>query len=88
MLAKGEKNITFSAMSMVDVDEKNNTGIPVVSMYGIVNLKENKISTNDTVLDVELYNRNYDEAEKDYADFRRWVRDEWAKLAGESKGGE
>ena len=49
MLAKGEKNITFSAMSMVDVDEKNNTGIPVVSMYGIVNLKENKISTNDTI---------------------------------------
>ncbi len=88
MLAKGEKTITFSAMSMTDVDEKNNTGVPIVSMYGVINLNENRISTNNTVLDAELYNRNYDEAEKDYVDFRRWVRDEWAKLAGESKGGE
>lgn len=88
MLAKGEKTITFSAMSMTDVDEKNNTGVPIVSMHGVINLNENRISTNNTVLDAELYNRNYDEAEKDYVDFRRWVRDEWAKLAGESKGGE
>lgn len=88
MLAKGEKNITFSAMSMIDVDEKNNTGIPIASMYGIVNLAENKISTNDTVLNAELYNKHYDEAEKDYTDFRRWVRDEWSRLAGESEGGE
>ena len=85
MLAKGEKNITFSAMSMIDVDEKNNTGIPIASMYGIVNLAENKISTNDTVLNAELYNKHY---EKDYTDFRRWVRDEWSRLAGESEGGE
>lgn len=88
MLAKGEQNITFSAMSVTDVDKKNNTGVPIVSMYGVININENRISTNSTVLDAELYNKYYDEAEKDYADFRKWVRDEWAGLAGELKGGE
>lgn len=88
MLAKGEASITFSAMSMIDVDEKSNTGIPIVSMYGVISLEENKISTNNTVLNAELYNQNYNEAEKDYTDFRKWVRDEWVRLVGESKGGE
>lgn len=86
MLAKGAKNVNISAISMVDIDEKTNTGKPVMYMTGTINLSENRFDTNGSVQNSELYNQHYEEVENDYSEFRRWVKEERDKLLRESEG--
>ncbi len=86
MLAKGAKTINFSGISMVDIDEKTNTGTPVMYMTGVISSSEDRFDTNGSVQNAELYDKYYDEVERDYMEFRKWVKEEKDKLLGESKG--
>lgn len=77
MLKKGGKVINLSAISA------SSAGESVMYMSGTISLSENKFDTHSTVLDTKLYDAHMDEAEKDYAEFRKWVKEEMDKLSAE-----
>lgn len=80
MLKKGSKTINMGAISMVDIDEKTNTGIPVMYMTGVISKEENRFDTNSSVQNPDLYDKYYSEVENDYAEFRKWVKEERDKI--------
>lgn len=80
MLKKGLITVNMNAISMVDVDEKTNTGVPVMYMTGVINSTENRFDTNASVQNPELYDMYCDQVESDYAEFRKLVKEERDKL--------
>lgn len=80
MLKQGSKTINMSAISMVEIDEKTNTGVPVMYMTGVINSAENRFDTNASVQNPELYDKYYDQVESDYAEFRKKVKEECDKM--------
>lgn len=83
MLAKGAKKISMSAISMVDIDASTNTGTPVMYMTAVISISEKRFDTNGSVQNQELYDTHYEEVEKDYADFRKWVKEERDRILEE-----
>ncbi len=82
MFAKGAKKISMSGISTVNI----NTGIPVMYMTATISPSENRFDTNGSVQNQELYNLHYEEVEKDYSEFRKWVKEERDRLSDELKG--
>jgi len=80
MLKQGSKTVNMSAISMVEIDEKTNTGVPVMYMTGVINSAENRFDTNASVQNPELYDKYYDQVESDYAEFRKNVKEECDKM--------
>lgn len=81
MLKMGTKTINMSAASIVDINEQDNTGRPVMYMTGMISLSENKFDTSASVQDSKLYDQYYDEVERDYAEFRALVKEERDRLS-------
>lgn len=86
MLAQGSKTINMSGISMIDYDEETNSGKVVMHMAGTIRMSDRKFDTTSIIQDPDLYEKHYEEAEKDYAEFRKLVKEEWDKLVSESKG--
>ncbi len=86
MFAKGAKKISMSGISTVNINAKTNTGIPVMYMTATISPSENRFDTNGSVQNQELYNLHYEEVEKDYSEFRKWVKEERDRLSDELKG--
>ena len=45
-------------------------------MSAAINLTDGKTNIAETIEDVALYDMHYDEVEKDYAEFRKMVKEE------------
>lgn len=86
MFAKGAKTINLSAISMTDYDKTTNSGKVIMHMSGTIRMSDKKFDTTSMIQDPALYENNFEEAEKDYAEFRKWVKEEWEKIMAESKG--
>lgn len=72
MLVNETKVINMNAVSAIDV--KEGTGKPV--MYMNANIKANgEYSVNFTITDNALYEKNMEEADEDFANFKKQVID-------------
>lgn len=76
MLKKGSKTVNLSAISMVDVNEEAGLGRIAMHMSARIDLTSKKADITETIEDTALYDNYYDEVENDYADFRKWVKEE------------
>lgn len=85
MIGMKTKTINFSAVSMVDV--RDNVGTPVMLMNATINAK-GELSTNSSVQNYELYNKYFDEVEKDCTEFRALVKSERDKIDFNKEGGD
>lgn len=76
MLKNGLTTVSLSAISMVETDKKTETGKIAMHMSAAINLTDGKTNIAETIEDVALYDMHYDEVEKDYAEFRKMVKEE------------
>ena len=85
MIGMKTKTVNFGAVSMVDV--RDNVGTPVMLMNATNNAK-GELSTNSSVQNYELYNKYFDEVEKDCAEFRALVKSERDKIDFNKESGD
>ena len=77
MLGAKSKSINFSAASMVDV--RDGAGTLAAIMNGVIDAN-GEITTTSSVKNYQVYNNNFDESEADYAEFRKWIKEERDKI--------
>lgn len=82
MLKKGSEIVNLSGISMVDIDEAAGTGKIAMQMSARIDLTSKKIDITEIIEDSELYDKNYDQVENDFADFRKFVKEERDRLLG------
>lgn len=82
MLKKGTEIVSLSGISMVDINEAAGTGRIAMQMSARIDLTSKKIDITEIIEDSELYDKNYDQVENDFADFRKFVKEERDRLLG------
>lgn len=82
MLKKGSEIVNLSGISMVDINEAAGTGKIAMQMSARIDLTSKKIDITEIIEDSELYDKNYDQVENDFADFRKFVKEERDRLLG------
>lgn len=82
MLKKGSEIVSLSGISMVDINEVAGTGKIAMQMSARIDLTSKKIDITEIIEDSELYDKNYDQVESDFANFRKFVKEERDRLLG------
>lgn len=88
MLKKGAEIVNLSGISMVDINDAAGTGKIAMQMSARIDLTTKKIDVVETIENSEIYDKHYDQVENDFAEFRKFVKEERDKLLAVLKEGD
>ena len=88
MLKKGSEIVSLSGISMVDINDATGVGKIAMQMSARIDLTSKRIDITETIENAELYDKHYAQIENDYAEFRKYVKEEREQLLAGLKEGD